>query len=90
MGWTPLITDTLVPRRAATSIDELVGAATSREPLEHGDSKSGSTLNRVIIDGEPFVVKTMHSDVDWIARTLGDLCCWPVWLDRAADGLARL
>jgi hypothetical protein len=35
-------------------------------------------------------VKTMHSDVDWIARTLGDLCCWPVWLDRAADGLARL
>jgi hypothetical protein len=86
VGWTS-IANTLVPRRPATSLGELVGAVASRERLDHGDSKSGSTLERVIIDGEPFVVKTMHPDLDWITRMLGDVCCWPVqvWTSGLLD-----
>jgi hypothetical protein len=87
VGRTTSCAESLVPRQAAASIDELLEAASSREPLNHGDSKSGSTLERVVIDAEPFVVKTMHPDLDWIARMVGDLCCWPVhvWTSGLLD-----
>jgi hypothetical protein len=90
MGWTtsqPQSLPPLVPRVVAASIEEFLEAATSRQLLQHGDSKSGSTLERVVIDGEPFVVKTMHPDEDWIARMLGDLRCWPVrvWASGLLD-----
>ena len=45
----------LVPREAATSIDELIARASERGPLGGTDGKSGATLERVVIDGEPFV-----------------------------------
>src|SRR5262245_21441698 len=67
-------------RRPAASIEELVAGASRREPLEHGDGKSGSTLERLEIDGQPYVLKVIHPDQDWIARACGDLCCWPVYV----------
>jgi hypothetical protein len=66
--------------RAAASIDELVAGVTDRVPLAQTDGKSGSTLERLTIDGRRYVLKYMHPDLDWIARVLGDLGCWPVRL----------
>jgi hypothetical protein len=62
----------------AVSIDELLARASHRQPLDRSDGKSGSTIERLRIDGEPYVLKTMHPDADWITRVLGDLSCWPV------------
>lgn len=71
---------TLTPRAPAASVAELVAGATERRPVFTGDGKSGSSIERLAIDGERFVLKQLHPDQDWIARTLGDLCCWPVRL----------
>ena len=74
----------LVPREAAASIDELIAGATERRPLGGTDGKSGSTLERVVIDGERFVLKHLHPDDDWTMRGFGDLGCRPVaGVDRA-------
>jgi hypothetical protein len=67
----------LTPRPAAASIDELVAGATRREPFHADDGKSGSRFERVTIDGRSYVLKVMHLDDDWIARSLGDLGCRP-------------
>jgi len=65
----------LVPRRPAGSVAELVGGATRREPFRTADAKSGSHFERVEVDGERCVLKLMHVDDDWIARSLGDVGC---------------
>ena len=77
----------LVPRPVAASVDELIAGATRREPFRTGDAKSGSTFERVEIDGERYVLKRMHVDDDWIARSLGDVRCWPVavWASGMLD-----
>jgi hypothetical protein len=81
------IVDSLVPREAALSIDALVARASSQERLDTGDGKSGSSLDRVVIDGESLVLKVMHPDADWIARAFGDLGCWSVrvWTSGLLD-----
>ena len=61
------------PRRVCTSIDELLDGVTSREPMEHTDSKSGARFERVTIGGENFVVKYLDLTTDWTLRTLGDI-----------------
>jgi hypothetical protein len=70
----------LTPREPVGSIEELVAGATERRPLGGTDGKSGSLLERVVIDGEPFVLKQMHPDRDWTMRGFGDLWCRPVQL----------
>jgi len=79
----------LAPRDAATSIDELVAGATERAPLEGTDGKSGSSLERVVIDGERFVLKHLHPDDDWTMRGFGDLGCRPVevWTSGLLDAV---
>jgi hypothetical protein len=62
------------PRIVAGSLEELLEGATSREPFGHTDGKSETVMERVVIDGERFVVKHLHPDHDWIARAYGDLC----------------
>jgi len=92
----------LTPRPVAGSIDELVGGADGRQAFRSGDGKSGSSFERVVIDGEPHVLKVMHIDDDWIARSLGDLGClqvtmwasglydaFPATIDHAVVGAAR-
>jgi hypothetical protein len=73
-----MITVMTDPTTAAASIDELLARASHRQPLQASDGKSGSTIERVVIDGERYVLKTMHPDLDWITRVLGDISCWPV------------
>jgi Phosphotransferase enzyme family len=89
-------------RPVASSIEELIGGATGRRPFRAGDGKSGSTFERLDIDGEPHVLKVMHVDDDWLARSVGDLGChqvtvwasglldeFPASIDHAVVGAAR-
>jgi Phosphotransferase enzyme family len=56
----------------AASVDELVAGATHREPIVDGAGKSGALLERVVIDGERYVVKYLHLTDDWTMRAAGD------------------
>ncbi len=65
-------------RMVAASVDELVDGASSRTPMPVTDSKSGARFERVVIDGERFVVKHVDRHDDWIMRQTGDVGCVPV------------
>jgi hypothetical protein len=95
-------TPALRPREVAPSIEDLVAGATNRRPFRHADGKSGSSFERLEIDGRPHVLKLMHVHDDWIARSFGDIGCrqvtvWaaglldalPPSLDTAVVGAAR-
>ena len=60
-------------RALAPSVDALVDGASTREPMESSDSKSGARFERVTIDGDAFVLKHIDRGYDWIARQSGDL-----------------
>ena len=79
----PAWSQRLTPRPVKGSIDELLAGATSREPWKTAESLSGSVLERVVIGGQPFVLKHLHVDDDWIQRVTGDVCCRPVVMWRA-------
>jgi hypothetical protein len=68
--------------RVAGSVAELLAGVTSREPLVADDGKSGNPLERVVIDGRPFVVKHQSIAGDWIMRVSGDADYWPFVLWR--------
>jgi len=57
----------------AASVDELLAGASDREPMVDGAGKSGARLERVVIDGERYVVKYLHLADDWTMRAAGDL-----------------
>jgi hypothetical protein len=67
-----------VPRAVAPSIDAMVRGASERAPLVQTDGKSGAVLERVVIDGDAYVLKTVDRGSDWIMRQIGDLSCLPV------------
>lgn len=77
-------------RALASSIEELVEGASSRQPFRTGDAKSGSVFEWVVIDGERYVLKQMDVARDWIMRTIGDIGCWPVviWQHGLVDTLS--
>lgn len=77
----------LAERPVASSIDELLADATSREVMSHPDGKSGVLFERVVVGGERFVVKHLHPDDDWIMRASGDVRCRPllVWQSGLLD-----
>ena len=77
----------LAERPVASSLEELLADATSREVLSHTDGKSGVLMERVVIDGERYVVKHLHPDDDWIMRASGDVRCRPllVWQSGLLD-----
>ena len=62
----------------AATVDDLVAGASSRTPLTVDDSKSGARFERVVVDGEPFVLKHLDRRDDWIMRQTGDVGCVPV------------
>jgi hypothetical protein len=70
-------------------VEELVAGATRRVAFHNSDGKSGSGFERVEIDGRRYVLKTLHVDDDWIARSLGDLGCRPVmmWTSGLLDAV---
>lgn len=52
---------------------ELLARATERAVLGGGAGKSGATLERVVIDGEPYVLKHPDRAKDWSMRASGCL-----------------
>lgn len=57
-------------RPVLTSVDELLVGAVDRLTLD-GPGKSGALLERVSIDGSPYVVKHLDRDADWTLRIAG-------------------
>jgi hypothetical protein len=79
------------PRPVATSVDDLVAGASSRVPMTSAESKSGARFERVVIDGEAYVLKHVDLRDDWIMRQTGDVGCVPVrvWETGVFDLLPR-
>lgn len=79
----------LRPRDAAGSVEALLGPGARRRPFHHEDGKSGSAFERVRIGDGRFVLKRLHVDDDWIARSLGDLRCRSllVWTSGLLDAV---
>jgi len=80
---------TAEPVRIVASVDELLAGATDHTPLEASDGKSGNWLERIRIDGQPFVAKHQTYHGDWIMRITGDRVFWAWRAARAGlfDGL---
>ncbi len=76
-------------RAVKSSLDELLVGVTSRQTWKNEDSLSGSTLERVVIDGERYVLKHLHVDDDWIQRVHGDIWTRPytMWSSGLFDAL---
>ena len=78
-------------RPVMPSVEALLAGATSRELFTPTDGKSETLMERVVIDGERYIVKHLDHHHDWIMRATGDLACRPilVWrsglLDRLPD-----
>jgi len=85
----------------ASSRAELLAGVESRVVLNPGDARSGSTFERVTIDGQRYFAKTLGYRTDWIMRITGDhdlrtLKIWragimgdvPVEIDHAVVGMA--
>jgi len=78
-----------VPRPVAASVEELLEGVTDRAPMLHSDSKSGAGFERLVIDGQPHVLKRVHIDGDWTMRFFGETTCIPleVWRTGMVDVL---
>ncbi len=85
----------LVARPVAGSVEELLAGASERRPFGHPDSKSGVGFERVVIDGERYVLKHVHADDDWTMRFFHETTCVPldVWraglMDTAPDHIVH-
>jgi hypothetical protein len=72
---------------------ELLAAAVRREPVSDAPGKSGAVLERLEIDGQPYVLKHLDLASDWTMRASGSLRGAPLelWergiLDRLPDCL---
>jgi Phosphotransferase enzyme family len=82
-------TPTLSPRPVAASLEELLDGAGAREAFLHSDSKSGVGFERVVIGGEPHIIKHVHIDDDWTMRFFFETTCIPVdvWRHGLMDAL---
>ncbi len=56
----------------AAGLDELLRRAEGRTPWVPDDTKSGARFERVVIDGESFVLKYQDPTDDWLLRATGD------------------
>jgi len=60
------------PHETVASLDDLLMAASSRQPWVPDDTKSGARFERVVIDGERYVLKYQDPRDDWLLRATGD------------------
>jgi hypothetical protein len=54
-------------------LDELLAQVTERETLEEAPGKSGARIERVVIDGQRYVLKHLDPAGDWTVRASGSL-----------------
>jgi hypothetical protein len=66
-------TEPMTAIRLASGLDDLLAGAEGRVAMRTGDSKSGSQMERLRIDGTPLVVKVLDVEDSWIMRSTGDL-----------------
>lgn len=59
---------------ARPSVEDLLAAATDVEPMVT-PGVSGARLERIRVDGTPYVVKRLDPQEDWTMRAVGDLGC---------------
>ena len=71
------------------SVAELIAGATERTSLTEGAGKSGARLERVVIGGQPYVLKHLDLAEDWTMRASGCLHGPPLALWRTG-ALGRL
>lgn len=55
------------------SITEMLSGATDVRPMQEAPGKSGARLDRLTIDGRPYVVKYLDPSADWTLRASGVL-----------------
>ena len=55
------------------ALADLLSGATERAGLDEAPGKSGATLERVVIDGQPYVLKHLDLTQDWTMRASGCL-----------------
>ena len=55
------------------TVDDLLRGLTSHEPMLDNAGKSGAVIERVTIDGEPYVLKYLDRAQDWTMRASGVL-----------------
>lgn len=73
------------PPTLSASVGELLAGAVGRAPITDGAGKSGAHLERLCLDGEPYVVKYVDLATDWTMRTAG--CLVPAAQQLWARGL---
>jgi hypothetical protein len=56
----------------AQSLEDRLGAATSREPWFPEDTKSGARFERLVVDGNAYVLKYQDARDDWLMRATSD------------------
>jgi len=63
------------------TIDELIAGATDRVDVHPDDGKSGAHFEKLTINGEPYFLKVLSYDADWISRCHGNVDHWEykVW-----------
>jgi hypothetical protein len=59
--------------RSYAGLAELIAGATERTPLDGAAGKSGARLERVVIDGQRYVLKHLDLADDWTMRASGSL-----------------
>ena len=63
----------LRPVRRYRDVGELLAGVTRRTPLDEAPGKSGARLERVMIDGQGYVLKHLDLSDDWTMRASGSL-----------------
>ena len=71
----PDTTTSTTPWVAASAAD-LLATAGDGERLDPGDGKSGSRFERVVVDGQRCIVKSLSRSSDWITRVIHDPAYW--------------
>jgi hypothetical protein len=61
-------------------VAELLAGATERSPVAEAPGKSGATLERVVIGGQPYMLKHLDLSEDWTMRASGCLRGAPLTL----------
>src|SRR5580698_4942326 len=62
------------------SVTELIAGATSRVSLTEGAGKSGARIERLVMGGQPYVLKHLDLAEDWTMRASGCLRGAPLML----------
>lgn len=74
-----------------TTLGDLLSAASERTVVRPSDGKSTSTFERLTIDGEPYFLKRLSPNTDWIMRLMGDHTHRPyvIWECGLMDAVPR-